>query len=85
MRFGDEFEPPADNVNNSFDVATEEAEEDYEAKMAGLRDLLGSGALTEGELVETIKTLSYELTQVRKENTLLKSKLVKAAAQGFKL
>ena len=85
LRFGDEFEPPADNVNNSFDVATEEAEEDYEAKMAGLRDLLGSGALTEGELVETIKTLSYELTQVRKENTLLKSKLVKAAAQGFKL
>ena len=85
LSFGDEFEPPADNVNNSFDIATEEAEEDYEAKMAGLRDLLGSRALTEGELIETIKTLSYELAQVRKENTLLKSKLVKAAQQGYKL
>ncbi len=32
-----------------------------------------------------VKTLNYELTQVRKENQLLKSKLIKAAGQGFKL
>jgi flagellar biosynthesis protein FlhG len=32
-----------------------------------------------------IKTQQYELTQLRKENLLLKSKIVKAAQQGFKL
>ena len=32
-----------------------------------------------------IKTIQYELTQVKKENLLLKSKLVKAANQGFKV
>ena len=32
-----------------------------------------------------IKTQSYELTQLRKENLLLKSKLVKAAKMGFPL
>ncbi len=85
LHFGDEFEPPADSANNSFDIASEEAAEDFDAKMAGIQDLLGSGALSTGELIETIKTQAYELSQVRKENTLLKSKLVKAAAQGFKI
>ena len=32
-----------------------------------------------------IKTQQYELTQLRKENNLLKSKLIKAAEQGFKI
>ena len=38
-----------------------------------------------GELTEMIKTIQYELTQVKKENLLLKSKLEKAANQGFKV
>ena len=53
--------------------------------MGDIQDLLGCGALTTGELIETIKTQQYELTQVRKENTMLKSKLVKAVQQGFKI
>lgn len=85
LRFGDDVEPPSDTNAASFDAAIEEAADDYEAKIAGIQDLLGSGALSTGELVETIKTLSYELTQVRKENTLLKSKIVKAAEMGFKV
>lgn len=85
LEFGGEFEPPADSASNSFEIMSEEASEDYEAKMAGIQDLLGSGALSTGELIETIKTQAYELTQLKKENTLLKSKLVKAAGQGFKI
>lgn len=64
---------------------SEEASDDYEAKMAGIQDLLGTGALSTGELIETIRTQAYELRQLKKENTLLKSKLVKAAGLGFKV
>ena len=38
-----------------------------------------------GVLAEMIKTQQYEITQLRKENNLLKSKLIKAAQQGFKV
>ena len=48
-------------------------------------DLLGSGALTTSDLAEIIKSQQFELTQLKKENQLLKSKILKAAAQGFKL
>lgn len=71
--------------NGDFDVMAEEAEEDYALKMQGLQDLVGSGTFSTGELSEMIKTIQYELTQVRKENLLLKSKLIKAAQQGFKV
>lgn len=72
---------PAD----SFDLVGTEAEEDYEAKMSYVEDLIGSGALTTAELADTIKAQQYEITQLRKENVLLKSKIVKAHAQGFRL
>ena len=66
-------------------VLAEEAEEDFETKISYIEDLLGTGALTTGDLAETIKSQQYEITQLRKENQLLKSKLVKAASQGFKI
>ena len=69
----------------SFSQAEEEANEDYALKLSGIDDLVGSGQLSNGELIEMIKTQSYELTQLRKENLLLKSKLVKAAKMGFPL
>jgi flagellar biosynthesis protein FlhG len=61
----------------------EEAEEDYLAKMSYLEDLIGSETLTMGELAEAFKTQQYEITQLRKENLLLKSKILKAHEQGF--
>lgn len=85
LNFGDEFTPTYDTTSDSFDTVQEEAAEDFELKMSGIQDLLGSGALTTGELIETIKTQQYEITQIRKENTMLKAKLVKATQQGFKL
>lgn len=73
------------DANASFMQAEDEVQSDYALKLSGIDDLVGSGQLTTGELIEMIKTQSYELTQIKKENLLLKSKLVKAAKQGFKV
>jgi flagellar biosynthesis protein FlhG len=71
--------------SDSFMIAAEEANDDYDYKLSGIDDLVGSGTLTVGELAETIKVQQYELTQLKKENLLLKSKIVQAASQGFKI
>jgi flagellar biosynthesis protein FlhG len=34
--------------------------------------------------VETVKSQQYEISQLRKENVFLKSKLAKAITQGFR-
>jgi flagellar biosynthesis protein FlhG len=81
--FDDNYVP--DDSEDTFQAATEEAADDYEYKLSAIDDLVGSGTLTVGELAETIKTQQYELTQLKKENILLKSKLVQAAQQGFKV
>ena len=65
--------------------AEEDANNDYDFKLSGIDDLVQGGSLTTGELAEMIKTQQFELIQLKKENQLLKSKLIKAAAQGFKL
>ena len=70
---------------DSFRNAETEAAEDFEAKLSYIEDLLGTGALTMNDLAETIKSQQYEITQLRKENNLYKSKLIKAVQQGFKL
>lgn len=72
-------------IIDSFEQAEAEAADDLETKMSYVEDLLGSGALTTGDLAEIIKSQQFELTQLKKENQLLKSKILKAAAQGFKL
>ncbi len=42
------------------------------------------GPLTMGDLMETVKTQQFEINQLKKENLLLKSKIVKAIQAGFK-
>lgn len=74
-----------DSDYDSFQNAETQAAEDFEAKLSYVEDLLGSGALTMNDLSETIKSQQYEITQLRKENNLYKSKLVKAVQQGFKI
>ncbi|MBO5607012.1 MAG: P-loop NTPase [Treponema sp.] len=69
----------------SFQIAAEEADEDYGQKMAYVEELVGNGTLTTGELAEAIKQQQYELNRLRAENLLLKKKLVDAARQGYKL
>ncbi len=72
-------------INDSFDKMEEEAESDYEAKMSYVEDLIGSGTLTTTDLADVIKSQQYEITQLKKANNLLKSKIVKASQQGYRL
>ena len=71
--------------SDTFELAAEEANDDYTAKMSFVEDLVGTGALSVTELADMIKMQQYELTQLKNENILLKSKIVKAAQQGFKV
>ena len=82
--FDDDFTYGTDGAS-TFLQAEEDAQDDYAMKLSGIDDLVGSGQLSNGELIEMIKTQAYELTQLRKENVLLKSKIVRAAKQGFKV
>ncbi len=71
--------------DESFQSAEMEAEIDFESKMDYVEELVGSGALSMGDLAETIKSQQYEISVLRKENTLLKSKIVQALKQGYRL
>ena len=72
-------------INDTFDKMEEEAESDYEAKMSYVEDLIGSGTLSTADLADVIKSQQYEITQLKNANNLLKSKILKASQQGFKL
>ena len=82
-KFDSGFTP--DSFNDNFHEAEEEADADFTYKLSGIDDLVSGGNLSIGEMAEMIKTQNYELTQLKKENNLLKSKLIKAASQGFQL
>lgn len=72
-----------EGLDESYETASAEAQTDFGAKLAFLEDLLNSGTLTTADLVETVKTQQLELQHLRKENALLKSKLVKAIHAGY--
>lgn len=72
------------DAEESFQTAALEAESDFQAKLYNLEELLHTGTLTTGDLVETIKSQHFELSQLKKENQLLKTKLVQAIKQGYK-
>jgi flagellar biosynthesis protein FlhG len=71
-------------IEESFQEAGVEAEVDFENKMDYVEDLLHSGALSQGDLIETVKSQQLEIAKIKKENNFLKLKLSQAAAQGFK-
>ena len=58
-------------------------QEDFEAKLSYVEDLIGTGALSLSDLAETIKSQQFEINHLKKENNLLKSKILKAHEQGF--
>ncbi len=82
--FDAEFNPESFS-SDTFMNAEEEAVDDYNFKISGLDDLVSGGSLSVADLVEMIKTQQYDINQLKKENNLLKSKIVRAAAQGFKI
>ena len=69
--------------DESFAEGSTEAEIDFESRMDYVSELLHTGALTHGDLVETVKSQQIEIGILRKENNLLRAKLIEAAKQGF--
>ena len=72
-------------IEESFQEAGMEAEIDFDNKMEYVEDLLHSGALTQGDLIETVKSQQFEIAKLKKENNFVKLKLSKAIQQGFKV
>lgn len=72
-------------VEDSYSTAEAEAEHDFDSKLNYIEELLHTGALSTGDLVETIKNQHFEIGQLRKQNNLYKAKLLSAVKQGYKL
>ena len=70
-------------LEESFQSAELEAQVDFTGRLEEIQKLLRTGALSQGDLLETIKTQHYEIDGLKKENALLKSKLMKAIREGF--
>jgi len=70
-------------IEGSYRTAELEADADFGAKLAYVDELLSSGALTTGELVETVRSQQFEIDKLRRESQFLKYKLAKALDQGF--
>jgi flagellar biosynthesis protein FlhG len=62
-----------------------EAELDFENKTEYVEELLHSGTLTQGDLLETVKSQQFEISKLKKENNFIKLKLSRAISQGFKV
>jgi flagellar biosynthesis protein FlhG len=80
----DNFTLDDKEIDESFQEAGMEAEIDFDNKMEYVEDLLHSGALTQGDLVETVKSQQFEISKLKKENNFIQLKLSQAITQGFK-
>jgi len=79
----DTFVPGSEQIEDSFQEAGREAEADFESKMDYIGELLHSGTLTQGDLIETVKSQQMEISKLRKECNFVKKKLVQAIKMGF--
>jgi len=81
----DNFTPNDKQIDDSFQEAELEAEIDFDTKMEYVEDLLHSGAMNQGDLIETVKSQQLEISKLKKENSFIKLKLTNAMQQGFKV
>jgi len=81
----DNFSPDDKQIDESFEEAEMEAEVDFDTKMEYIEDLLHSGAMNKGDLIETVKSQQFEISKLRKEVNFIKTKLAHAIQQGFKV
>jgi flagellar biosynthesis protein FlhG len=65
-----------------FQAVESEAASDFQAMRRDLEDLLHSGALTTGDLVEAVRTQQLELMTLRRENAILRARLLRAVREG---
>lgn len=70
-------------VDESYQEAGMEAEADFEAKMDYVEDLMQTGALSTGDLIETVKSQQLEISSLKKQNALYKNKLLQAMRKGW--
>ncbi len=84
MDYRHDTNPDEDYFDESYMNAEIEAQADFSAKIQSMEELLHSGALSSADMIDIIKTQQIELNEMKKENTLLKSKIVKAANAGYK-
>jgi len=84
---GEELNNPLDisALNDSYSTASMEAEIDYDSKVEAMENLLHSGTLTEGDLVETIRSQQYEINSLKKENYFLKAQIVQFSKENKKV
>jgi flagellar biosynthesis protein FlhG len=71
----EDFTLTDEDIDDSFQEASMEAEIDFENKMEYVEELLHTGALTQGDLLETVKSQQFEISKLKKENNFLKHKL----------
>jgi len=81
----DDYAPDDKQIEDSFQEAELEAEIDFDSKMEYVEDLLHSGAMNSGDLIETVKSQQLEISKLKKENNFIKLKLTRAMHQGFKV
>jgi flagellar biosynthesis protein FlhG len=74
-----------ETIDDSFETAENEAERDFDDRMGYIEELLNTGALSTGDLVETIKSQHHEIVQLRKQVNLYRSKVVRAIKLGCKI
>ncbi|MDX9800131.1 MAG: P-loop NTPase [Spirochaetia bacterium] len=84
MDYRHDTNPDEDYFDESYMNAEIEAQADFSAKIQSMEELLHSGTLTSADMIDIIKTQQIELNEMKKENTLLKSKIVKASNAGYK-
>jgi flagellar biosynthesis protein FlhG len=81
----DSILPDDQQIEESFQEAEIEAEIDFESRNDYVGELLHSGALSQGDLIETVKSQQIEIAKLKKENSFIKLKLNQALQQGFKI
>ncbi|MDR0301485.1 MAG: P-loop NTPase [Treponema sp.] len=72
-------------IDESFQEAELEAEIDFDSKMDYVEDLLHSGAMSNSDLIETVKSQQLEISKLRKELNFIRQKLTRASQQGFRV
>lgn len=71
------------SLEESYQIADMEAQIDFQTKIGSIEELLHCEDFTKGDMIETIKSQQFEINKLKKENALIKSKLVKAINAGF--
>jgi len=79
-----ETSPDEDYFDETYTNAESEAQTDFSTKIQSMEELLHSGTLSPSDIIDIVKTQQIEINELKKENTLLKSKIVKASNEGYK-